>query len=76
MALGKYPIVTLSKARKLADEARALLVNGINPMDERRERKRSKSVDQNKLFSAVAIKWWEQQKILGQRIMPRGLDVG
>lgn len=62
MALGKYPSVPLKEARKLAAEARASLVNGINPMDERRERKRSKSVDQNKLFSAVAIKWWEQQK--------------
>ena len=62
MALGKYPTVTLSKARDLADEARASLVHGINPMDERRERKRSKSVDQSNIFSAVAIKWWEQQK--------------
>ncbi|MFA0251406.1 tyrosine-type recombinase/integrase [Vibrio sp. 10N.261.45.A4] len=62
MALGKYPSVPLKEARKLAAEARASLVNGINPMDERRERKRSKSVDQNKLFSAVAIKWWEQKK--------------
>lgn len=62
MALGQYPSVPLKEARKQAEEARALLVHGINPMDERRERKRRKGGDKNKLFSAVALKWWEQQK--------------
>lgn len=62
MALGKYPSISLSEARRLAEEARASLINGINPMDERRERKRTKEVTKNKLFSTIAIQWWEQQK--------------
>ena len=62
MAFGKYPSVPLSEARKLAGEARALLVHGINPMDERRARKCNKNISQDKLFSVVALKWWEQQK--------------
>lgn len=62
MALGKYPSISLSEARRLAEEARASLINGINPMDERRERKRKKETTKNKLFSTIAIKWWEQQK--------------
>ncbi|MDN3390710.1 tyrosine-type recombinase/integrase [Pseudoalteromonas sp. APC 3691] len=62
MALGKYPSISLSEARRLAEEARASLINGINPMDERRERKRTKEVTKDKLFSTIAIKWWEQQK--------------
>tara|TARA_B110000902_G_C14222889_1_gene555869 strand:+ start:179 stop:316 length:138 start_codon:yes stop_codon:yes gene_type:complete len=45
MALGKYPSISLSQARKLAEEARASLIHGINPMDERRERKRTISQD-------------------------------
>ncbi|HGY2832445.1 TPA: tyrosine-type recombinase/integrase [Morganella morganii] len=62
MALGKYPSVSLSEARKMAEEARASLIHGINPMDERRERKRTKDTTKDKLFSTVALQWWEQQK--------------
>lgn len=62
MALGKYPSTSLSEARKLAEEARASLINGINPMDVRRERKRTKSTSKDKLFETISLKWWEQQK--------------
>jgi integrase len=62
MALGKYPSISLSEARKLAEEARASLIHGINPMDERRERKRTKTTSKDKLFGTIALKWWEQQK--------------
>lgn len=62
MALGKYPSISLNEARKLADEARASLIHGINPMDVRRERKRTKTASKDKLFSTIALKWWEQQK--------------
>lgn len=31
-------------------------------MDERRERKRSKTTSKDKLFETIALKWWEQQK--------------
>lgn len=61
MALGKYPAVALSEARKMAEEASLLLVNGINPMDERRKRKRASS-PQDRAFGMIAVKWWEQQK--------------
>lgn len=62
MALGKYPSISLSEARKLAEEARASLIHGINPMDERRKRKRAKTASKDKLFETIALKWWEQQK--------------
>lgn len=62
MALGKYPSVSLSDARRLAEDARASLVHGINPMDVRRERKRTKEISKDKMFSTIAVKWWEQQK--------------
>lgn len=62
MALGKYPFISLSEARKSAEEARASLIHGINPMDVRRERKRSKTTPKDKLFETIALKWWEQQK--------------
>lgn len=62
MALGKYPSISLAEARRMAEEARASLIHGINPMDERRDRKRIRTASKDKLFSTIAIKWWEQQK--------------
>ena len=58
MALGKYPSVPpLSEARKLAEEARILLSQGINPMEGRKERKKA-SNPQDRAFSVIALKWW------------------
>ena len=62
MALGSYPSISLREARNLAEEARASLIHGINPMDERRERKRSEKTHKDKLFETISLKWWEQQK--------------
>ncbi|RZD21565.1 tyrosine-type recombinase/integrase [Pseudoalteromonas sp. MEBiC 03485] len=61
MAFGKYPTISLTKARELADDARVLLAQGINPMDVRRERKRSAG-SEDLAFNSVALRWWEQQK--------------
>jgi len=61
MALGGYPTISLSQARKMAEEARLMLAQGFNPMDERRERKKA-SDPGDRAFGAVALKWWEQQK--------------
>lgn len=61
IALGQHPEIPLVEARRLAEEARVLLMKGINPSDERRERKRSYSVT-DRQFNVIALKWWEQQK--------------
>ena len=61
MALGGYPTISLSEARKMAEEARLLLVQGINPMEKRRVRKKA-SNPQERAFGVVALKWWEQQR--------------
>ena len=61
LSFGKYPSVSLQEARKLTEEARASLIQSINPADERRERKRNHSAT-DRQFNAVALNWWEQQK--------------
>ncbi|UPW18089.1 tyrosine-type recombinase/integrase [Agarivorans sp. TSD2052] len=61
MALGKYPIVSLSEARDLVKRAHLLLAQGVNPMDERREAKK-KANSPEKAFEWVAMQWWENQK--------------
>jgi hypothetical protein len=61
LALGQYPTVSLVDARALASNARLLLVQGINPADERKARKRV-GTDTERLFSSVALAWWKKQK--------------
>ncbi len=61
MALGGYPTISLSEARRMAEKARLSLIQGVNPMDERRERKRA-SNPEDRAFGVIALKWWEQQK--------------
>lgn len=61
MALGGYPTISLSEARRMAEDARLLLVQGVNPMRQRRERKRASSPE-DRAFGVIAVKWWEQQK--------------
>lgn len=43
MGLGAYPIVSLSEARKLADEARAKVRAGLDPIMERQKARRASS---------------------------------
>ena len=61
MALGGYPTISLSEARRMAEKARLSLIEGRNPMDDRRERKRA-SDPKDRAFGVVALKWWEQRK--------------
>lgn len=61
LALGKYPTIPLAEARNMADQARALLVQGVNPTEERRAKKRV-TKEGDRIFEVVAISWWEQQE--------------
>lgn len=60
LAFGQYPTIPLIEAREMAVKARSLLVQGINPADERRARKRVSKQDE-RIFGVVALAWWEQQ---------------
>ncbi len=35
--LGRYPTITLAKARELAEECRRLVASGVDPVEQRRE---------------------------------------
>jgi len=59
MPLGTYPKTTLKIARKKAAEVRDQIAQKINPMDAIRER--SKPVENERTFKAIALKWWEIQ---------------
>jgi len=44
----------------MAEEARAQLIQGINPTEERRKKKQAKTSPDRK-FKVIALRWWAQQ---------------
>jgi hypothetical protein len=57
LALGISPAISLAKARKRRDAARELITDGIDPSDDKRERKLVLTVAAANTFEAVARQW-------------------
>jgi hypothetical protein len=55
--MGVYPQVTLAEAHERRDEAKKLLVNGIDPSAVKRARKSAQQERGTNSFEAVAEKW-------------------
>ncbi len=65
MALGKYPVVSLSTARELHLNARKLLASGIDPMAQRKLEKNAERAVVLNSFASVAAQWldsWQDGK--------------
>ncbi len=62
LTIGPYPAVSLAKARKLAQEAREQIVDGINPAAFKREAKKQIAII-GKTFEMVALEWFELHKL-------------
>ncbi|HDL90063.1 MAG TPA: DUF4102 domain-containing protein [Thermodesulforhabdus norvegica] len=58
ISLGRYPVVSLAKAREKRNEARQMLLEGIDPSIERQKRKSARLVT----FARVANEWYENVK--------------
>jgi integrase len=66
MTFGRYPDVSLSRARERHTESRKLLAEGIDPMAQRKAHKTELLASENS-FSSVAAKWlehWQDGKSL------------
>ncbi len=59
LALGKYPQVSLSEARKKMLEARALLDEGKNPAREKKAEKLRNTIKGENSFEVIARRWLE-----------------
>lgn len=57
LALGVFPDITLSEARKLHREAYNLVADGIDPTEERREEKQAQLKAAGNSFEAVVREW-------------------
>jgi integrase len=62
LALGRYPDVSLEKARKRRDEARKLLVNGVDPGAVKKAQKAARKAWAVNSFEVVAREWFEKWK--------------
>ncbi len=57
LALGSYPAVTLAKARQLRDDARQLIVDGVDPGQHKKSAKQAQAVD-GVTFKELALEWF------------------
>ncbi len=61
-SFGAYPAVSLSDARKLRAESRALLAKEIDPQEHQKEQVRSSHEAKTNTFLLVAERWWNVKK--------------
>jgi integrase len=64
LSFGKYPIVSLSKARSKRDAAKALLADGIDPSSirkaEREKREEPKPLEES--WKTLCQEWWQKRR--------------
>lgn len=56
-AIGSYPTVSLAEARAQRDAARKLIAAGIDPVQDRQERERTRALAAQNTFAALADEW-------------------
>lgn len=57
LALGAYPAITLLKARQMRDESRQLLVDGIDPAEQKKASRQAQKVE-GVTFETLAREWF------------------
>ncbi|MCY4039491.1 MAG: integrase arm-type DNA-binding domain-containing protein [Hyphomicrobiales bacterium] len=62
VSFGRYPEVSLEKAREKREEARKLLAGGIDPSEQRKEEKLQKIESHRNTFEVVAEQWFNTRK--------------
>ncbi|WP_342323680.1 tyrosine-type recombinase/integrase [Kosakonia sp. BYX6] len=61
LSLGTYPTISLNEARQKRDEAKKLVVAGINPSDVRKREKQAREEERGNTFEAIAREWYEKR---------------
>lgn len=59
-SIGTYPDTTLAQARRIRDEAKLKLKDGINPNEAKKQKKLQ--ADESTLFRALAMEWMQDRK--------------
>ena len=61
MSLGEYPSITLAEARALKDEMRAKLAKGVNPVEDRRQKKEAIKDRSRSTFDSIASEYFNER---------------
>ena len=62
LSFGPWPLITLATARAKRDDARRLLLEGINPMDRRRGDADERQRKERGMFPVIAAEWLAHKK--------------
>jgi integrase len=62
LAIGTYPTITLAQARRARDDARALLKEGTDPVQAKKDAKLARRLALGTTFEAVSRQWFEHWK--------------
>lgn len=62
LALGPYPLVTLAEARMKRDDAKRLLLQGIDPGEQRQSAKASKAIADANTFAVIAAELLDKKR--------------
>ncbi len=62
ITLGAYPEISLKQARERHAQARALLAQNIDPVQQREQDKREQADKLDRTFGKMAVNWFEQRK--------------
>ena len=62
LRLGAYPALSAAQARKARDDAKALLVQGIDPNINKQARKLQQAAAQENSFQHIALQWLDKWK--------------
>lgn|GEM_PF-6224347 len=62
IAFGKCPFVSLAEAREMKFQARKLLAQGFDPVENRRQTKLDNQISSENNFEAIAKHWHENKK--------------
>lgn len=65
LALGAYPTLTLAEARQRREEAKKLIMNGVDPAEVRKSQKQQLEVQADhdaNTFEKIAREWYEKRK--------------
>lgn len=61
-SIGSYPETTLAQARRIRDEARLGLKDGISPNEVKKRKKQQ--IDESTLFKVLAMEWLEDRRAI------------
>jgi integrase len=66
ISLGTSPVISLQQARERAAECRALVANGVDPRNHRRDEKQRDALVQINTFKAAAEFWYQRKDEAGR----------